>query len=125
MLINNPWGESNEKGLVDADKSNGAVEIAGIEKFENADVDMTPQLTRLKEKGADSIILVVNTPPGAQMMKSRERMGWKVPVGLALGHLRRPVSRARRADRGRCALRADLQLLRQAERRPASACWRR
>ena len=41
---------------------------------------MTPQLTRLKEKGADSIILVVNTPPGAQMMKSRERMGWKVPV---------------------------------------------
>jgi branched-chain amino acid transport system substrate-binding protein len=80
MLINNPWGASNEKGLVDADKDNAAVEIAGIEKFENNDVDMTPQLTRLKEKGADSIILVVNTPPGAQMMKSRERMGWKVPV---------------------------------------------
>ena len=80
MLINNPWGASNEKGLVEADKTNGAVEIAGIEKFENNDVDMTPQLTRLKEKGADSIILVVNTPPGAQMMKSRERMGWKVPV---------------------------------------------
>ena len=41
---------------------------------------MVPELTRLKEKGADSIILVVNTPPGAQMMKSRERMGWKAPV---------------------------------------------
>lgn len=80
MLINNPWGESNEKGLVAADKDNSNVEIVGIEKFENADVDMIPQLTRLKEKGADSIILVVNTPPGAQMMKSRERMGWKVPV---------------------------------------------
>jgi branched-chain amino acid transport system substrate-binding protein len=80
MLINNPWGESNEKGLVAADKDNAAVEIAGIEKFENSDVDMTPQLGRLKDKGADSIILVVNTPPGAQMMKSRERMGWKVPV---------------------------------------------
>jgi branched-chain amino acid transport system substrate-binding protein len=80
MLINNPWGESNEKGLVAADKDNAAVEIAGIEKFENNDVDMTPQLGRLKEKGADSIILVVNTPPGAQMMKSRERMGWTVPV---------------------------------------------
>jgi branched-chain amino acid transport system substrate-binding protein len=25
-------------------------------------------------------VLVVNAPPGAQMMKSRERMGWKVPV---------------------------------------------
>lgn len=80
MLINNPWGESNEKGLVAADKDNANVEIVGIEKFENADVDMVPQLTRLKEKGADSIILVVNTPPGAQMMKSRERMGWKAPV---------------------------------------------
>ena len=80
MLINNPWGESNEKGLVAADKDNAAVEIAGIEKFENADVDMTPQLSRLKEKGADSIILVVNAPPGAQVMKSRERMGWMVPV---------------------------------------------
>ena len=80
MLINNPWGESNEKGLLAADKDNAAVEIVGVEKFENNDVDMTPQLTRLKEKGADAIILVVNTPPGAQMMKSRERMGWKVPV---------------------------------------------
>jgi branched-chain amino acid transport system substrate-binding protein len=80
MLINNPWGESNEKGLVAADKDNANLEIVGIEKFENQDVDMVPQLTRLKERGADSIILVVNTPPGAQMMKSRERMGWKVPV---------------------------------------------
>jgi branched-chain amino acid transport system substrate-binding protein len=59
MLINNPWGASNEKGLVEADKTNAAVEIAGIEKFENNDVDMTPQLTRLKEMGADSIILVL------------------------------------------------------------------
>ena len=80
MLINNPWGQSNEQGLVAAAKDNKAIEIAGIEKFENADVDMVPQLTRLKEKGADAIILVVNAPPGAQMMKSRERMGWTVPV---------------------------------------------
>ena len=80
MLINNPWGQSNEQGLIAADKTNDALEIVGIEKFENADVDMVPQLTRLKEKGADAVILVVNAPPGAQMMKSRERMGWKVPV---------------------------------------------
>ena len=80
MLINNPWGQSNEQGLIAAAKTNTAIEIVGIEKFENADVDMVPQLTRLKEKGADSIILVVNTPPGAQMMKSRERMGWNAPV---------------------------------------------
>lgn len=80
MLINNPWGESNEKGLVAADADNGNIEIVGIEKFENNDVDMVPQLTRLQQAGADVIVLVVNAPPGAQMMKSRERMGWKVPV---------------------------------------------
>jgi branched-chain amino acid transport system substrate-binding protein len=80
MLINNPWGQSNEKGLIAASKADPTVEIAGVEKFENNDVDMVPQLARLKDAGADSVILVVNAPPGAQMMKSRERMGWKVPV---------------------------------------------
>ncbi len=80
MLINNPWGESNEKGLTAADAKNDNIQIVGIEKFENNDVDMVPQLVRLKQAGADAIILVVNAPPGAQMMKSRERMGWKAPV---------------------------------------------
>ena len=80
MLINNPWGQGNEKGLQAASKADPTVEIAGVEKFENNDVDMVPQLTRLKDAGADSIILVVNAPPGAQVMKSRERMGWTVPV---------------------------------------------
>jgi branched-chain amino acid transport system substrate-binding protein len=80
MLINNPWGQSNEKGLVAASKADPSVGIAGIEKFENNDVDMVPQLARLKDAGADVIILVVNAPPGAQVMKSRERMGWTAPV---------------------------------------------
>ncbi len=80
ILINNPWGESNEKGLVAANKDNKALEIAGVEKFEAADVDLTPQLTRLKDKGADSLILVGNAAPGAQVMKSRERMSWNAPV---------------------------------------------
>ena len=80
MLINNPWGQGNEKGLQAAAKADPSVEIVGVEKFENNDVDMVPQLTRLKDAGADSIILVVNAPPGAQVMKSRERMGWTVPV---------------------------------------------
>jgi branched-chain amino acid transport system substrate-binding protein len=80
MLINNPWGESNEKGLHAASTADPTVQIAGVGKFESNDVDMVPQLARLKDAGADAIILVVNTPPGAQMMKSRERMGWKVPV---------------------------------------------
>lgn len=80
ILINNPWGESNEKGLKAAAETNKGVAIVGIEKFENNDVDLVPQLTRLKQAGADVLILVGNAAPGAQVMKSRERMGWKVPV---------------------------------------------
>lgn len=80
MLINNPWGESNEKGLKAADVDNNDVEIVGVETFENGDVDMVPQLTRHKQNGAEALVLVTNAPPGAQMMKSRERMGWDVPV---------------------------------------------
>lgn len=80
MLINNPWGESNERGLKAADVTNNDVEIVGVETFENGDVDMVSQLTRLKQNGVDAIVLVTNAPPGAQMMKSRERMGWNVPV---------------------------------------------
>lgn len=72
--------QARESDALTVDKSNPAIEIVGVEKFENSDVDMVPQLTRLKQAGADVIVLVVNAPPGAQMMKSRERMGWNVPV---------------------------------------------
>jgi branched-chain amino acid transport system substrate-binding protein len=80
VLINNPWGESNEKGLKAASAADAGVAIVGVEKFENNDVDLIPQLTRLKEAGADVLVLVANAAPGAQVMKSRERMGWNVPV---------------------------------------------
>lgn len=79
ILINNSWGESNEKGLKAAldDKK---IASAGVEKFETADVDVVPQLTRLKDAGADALFLVANVAPSAQVVKSLDRMGWNVPV---------------------------------------------
>ena len=79
MLVNNPWGESNLSGL---EKASAALKIplAGLEKYNAADSDTTPQLTRLKSAGADSIILVGNAAVAAQVMKSLDRMGWNVPV---------------------------------------------
>jgi branched-chain amino acid transport system substrate-binding protein len=79
ILINNPWGESNEKGLTAA-LSAKSMKPAGIEKFENNDVDVVPQLTRLKAAGADTLFMVGNVGPSAQVVKSLDRMGWKVPV---------------------------------------------
>ena len=79
ILINNPWGESNEGGLKAAlaDKN---VPFAAIEKFQDADVDVVPQLTRLKDAGADALFLVANVAPSSQVVKSLDRMGWNVPV---------------------------------------------
>ncbi len=39
-----------------------------------------PQLTRLKDSGADVLFLVGNVGPSAQVVKSLDRMGWKVPI---------------------------------------------
>jgi hypothetical protein len=79
ILVNNPWGESNEKGLKAAMAAKG-VTPAGIEKFEGNDIDVVPQLTRLKNAGADSLFLVGNVGPSAQVVKSLDRMGWKPPI---------------------------------------------
>lgn len=79
ILVNNPWGESNEKGLTAALTAKG-MKAVGIEKFDGNDVDVVPQLSRLKAAGADSLFLVGNVGPSAQVVKSLERMGWKVPV---------------------------------------------
>jgi branched-chain amino acid transport system substrate-binding protein len=79
MLVNNGWGESNLAGLTAAAQAAG-IKLAGAEKFDDKDVDMTPQLQRLREAGADTIILVGNAAPGAQVIKSLQRSAWTVPV---------------------------------------------
>ena len=79
ILINNPWGESNEAGLKAALAAKN-IPSAGVEKFETNDVDVVPQLTRLRDSGADALFLVANVAPSAQVVKSLDRMGWSVPV---------------------------------------------
>ena len=79
ILINNPWGESNEKGLKAALEAK-KVPYAGVEKFETNDVDVVPQLTRLRQAGADVLFLVANVAPSSQVVKSLDRMGWDVPI---------------------------------------------
>jgi branched-chain amino acid transport system substrate-binding protein len=79
ILVNNPWGESNEKGLMAALGAKG-MKPAGIEKFGQDDVDVVPQLTRLKAAGADCLFLVGNVGPSSQVVKSLDRMGWKPPI---------------------------------------------
>ena len=79
LLENTAWGQSNEAGL---GKWLGERNIkpVGIEKFNWNDPDMSPQLLRLRGAGADHVILVANAPEGAQVVKSRAKIGWEVPM---------------------------------------------
>ncbi len=79
ILENTPWGASNQEGLT---KWLGQAQIkpVGIEKFNWNDPDMSPQLLRLKAGGADSVIMVANAPEGAQVVKSKAKIGWDVPI---------------------------------------------
>ncbi len=79
ILINNSWGESNEAGLKKA-LGGANMPYAGIEKFNDADVDVVPQLTRLKAAGADTLFMVGNVAPSSIVVKSLDRMGWDVPI---------------------------------------------
>ncbi len=79
VLINNPWGESNEKGF-NQWAPEYSLEIVGTEKFNDGDTDLSAQLTRLKDADAGALLLVANAAPGAQMMKSLARLDWDVPV---------------------------------------------
>jgi branched-chain amino acid transport system substrate-binding protein len=79
ILVDNPWGESNEKGLQAALAAKNMKPV-GVEKFDGNAVDVVPQLTRLKAAGADTLFMVGNVGPSAQVVKSLDRMGWQVPI---------------------------------------------
>ncbi len=79
LLENTAWGQSNEVGLLKW-LSERHVKPVGTEKFNWGDPDMSPQLLRLKNAGADVVILVANAPEGAQVVKSRAKIGWEIPM---------------------------------------------
>src|SRR5437773_671365 len=79
LLENTAWGQSNEAGLTKWFGERG-VKAVGIEKFNWNDPDMSPQLLRLKQGGAEVVMLVANAPEGAQVVKSKAKVGWEVPI---------------------------------------------
>ena len=79
LLENTAWGQSNETGLTKWFAERG-VKAVGVEKFNWNDPDMSPQLLRLKQGGADVVMLVANAPEGAQVVKSKAKVGWEVPI---------------------------------------------
>ncbi len=69
-------------GREDLEKSLSAKSIkpVAVEKFNIGDTDMTAQLLRAKEAGADVILTYGIGPELAQIANGQAKLGWKVPL---------------------------------------------
>ncbi len=73
------YGQLGREDLEKALKAKGITAVA-IEKYNIKDVDMTPQLLKAKEAGAQVIITYGIGPELAQIANGMIKLGWKVPM---------------------------------------------
>jgi branched-chain amino acid transport system substrate-binding protein len=73
------YGQLGRADLEKALKAKGVAVVAS-EKFNIGDVDMTAQLLKAKEAGADVVLTYGIGPELAQIANSMAKLGWKVPI---------------------------------------------
>ncbi len=73
------YGQLGREDLEKALKAKGITPVA-VEKFNIKDVDMTPQLLKAKEAGAEVILTYAIGPELAQIANSMAKLGWKKPM---------------------------------------------
>jgi branched-chain amino acid transport system substrate-binding protein len=73
------YGQLGQKDLTAALATMGVKPVT-IEKFNIGDTDMTAQVLRAKEAGADVILTYAIGPELAQIANAMGRQGWKVPL---------------------------------------------
>ena len=84
MYENTGWGKGAYPDLQNALKEKGMKEV-GAETFNWKDTDMTPQLIRLRDAGADALIMWGLDREGNQILRSLQKIGWKPIVIGAWG----------------------------------------
>ncbi len=69
-------------GRADLEKALAAkgIKPVAVEKFNIKDVDMTPQLLKAKEAGAEAVLTYGIGPELAQIANGMTKLGWKVPM---------------------------------------------
>ncbi|MBC7801713.1 MAG: ABC transporter substrate-binding protein, partial [Gemmatimonadaceae bacterium] len=73
------YGQLGREDLEKALAAKGVKPVA-VEKFNIRDTDMTAQLLRAKEAGADVILTYGIGPELAQIANGQAKLGWKVPL---------------------------------------------
>ncbi len=73
------YGQLGKADLEKALDGKGMKAVA-VEKFNIKDVDMTPQLLKAKEAGAEAVLTYGIGPELAQIANGMTKLGWKVPI---------------------------------------------
>jgi len=73
------YGQLGRQDLETALKTKGVTPVA-VEKFNIKDVDMTAQLLKAKEAGAEAVLTYGIGPELAQIANGMTKLGWKVPM---------------------------------------------
>jgi branched-chain amino acid transport system substrate-binding protein len=73
------YGQLGRADLEAALKAKGVKAVA-VEKFNIKDVDMTAQLLKAKEAGAEAVLTYAIGPELAQIANGMTKLGWKVPM---------------------------------------------
>jgi branched-chain amino acid transport system substrate-binding protein len=73
------YGQLGREDLTKALDARGVKPVA-VEKFNVGDTDMTAQVLRAKEAGADVILTYAIGPELAQIANAMAKLGWKVPM---------------------------------------------
>lgn len=73
------YGQFGKDDLLKALTAKGVTPVA-IEKFNIKDTDMTAQLLKVKEAGAEAILTYAIGPELAQIANGMAKLGWKLPM---------------------------------------------
>jgi branched-chain amino acid transport system substrate-binding protein len=74
------YGVSGKNDMVARLKSKWNLDPVAVESFKIGDTDLSAQISKAKEAGAEAIATYALGPELAQVMKALQRANWKVPV---------------------------------------------
>lgn len=79
LYVNDAFGEDSRRGLAEMIKGSG-IEVVYEDKFEHADKDMTPQLTRVRASGAQALVVHAIPPSASIVTKNFRDLGLAIPL---------------------------------------------
>jgi branched-chain amino acid transport system substrate-binding protein len=79
LYVNDAFGEDSRRGLAQSLQGSG-IEIVYEDKFEQADKDMTPQLTKVKASGAQAVVVHAIPPAASIITKQYRDLGLALPL---------------------------------------------